>query len=432
MKPMLKTTVLATSLILALTACSEKKEAHKREGPEKLVVTIPQQNPDEIQVAVDEKTVVDAAELADAAEQLVGPYTFMLADRVFDSALAADPNNKKAQFYKSFLKRFMVFRGIAKRIRPITRAQGNLTELDRQTAEFPNSPLKNFLVDGKEDIKNVSQVIDVIADYKNAINDFRKFTKTNLSLELTLNLNPHIFQQEITRRASESCAVSEIPDKSFRVTCDYQSISQKKINSADMVVLSQMAGGELLMWSFYTAYDLTTLTKLSKDYEYQAKSPQEQLAYLKSLPSIAKLRNDQTLSMIPEIGADISGAIKWAVKYQNDLCRNGQDSAIANRPGFLINRGVCIENISETKNSLVQLDQILRGTINIPTHNDQGEVISNTRMDLMAFLKNPPKDLKQLLPTAVNDENYVTEFGPDKTLGGLLPDGNADKFATKQ
>lgn len=444
----MRTTVLATSLILALTACSEKNKPKNKEEPKKLEVTVPasetsqdtkggspqgasKQDTSDVQVKVDDQIVVEADALADAGEQLVGPYTFMLADKVFDSALAADPNNKKAQFYKAFLKRLMVFKGIATRIRPITRQEGNIKELNRLTAEVPNAPLKTFLLDGKEDLKSIRDVMSFIGEYKRALNDFRKFTKANLTLELTLNLNPHVFQQEISKQMSENCEVVQNPDQSYQVKCDYLTAAQKKINSADMLALSQSTSGELLMWSLYTAYDVTNLVRLSNDMSYQAKSPEQQLEVLKNLPSLARLRKDQTLSLIPEMGADFSAAMKWALQYQKNLCPHGAETSKRNRPGHLFNEGLCVEDMNETQKTLAILDQVLTGPISQPITKENGEVAGEIRVDAMAFLKNPPKDLKLLLPSAVNEKGDVTEFGSDKTLGGLLPDGDADRLTNK-
>lgn len=108
MKTILKTTVLATSLVLALTACSEKEDKTK----------------------IHADASMKADELADAGEQLVSPYTFMLSDKVFDMALEKDPSNKKAQFYKAFVKRMMVLKGIVKRIAPLMNASSPKQKAD--------------------------------------------------------------------------------------------------------------------------------------------------------------------------------------------------------------------------------------------------------------------------------------------------------------
>ncbi|RYZ85996.1 MAG: hypothetical protein EOP04_14765, partial [Proteobacteria bacterium] len=308
----LRSTVLATSLILALTACGQKENVAKKPGAEGTieVTTPPKGSAEDLSVTVDAKPVVDAAGLADAAEQLIGPHSFMLADKVFDAALEKDANNMKAQFYKALLKRMMVFKGIATRVRPVVKTNGDIAKLDKSVKDFPESALKDFLLQGKEDLTKPSSVITILAEYKNAVNDFRKFTKLHNDLELTLNLNPMLFQHHIAEQANDACTVNANADQSVTVSCDYSKAAQKKINSADMVVLSQMAAGEVLYLSMYTAYDVDALAELASDKSMEGKSAQQILERLKAMPQVATLRKDQTLSTIPNLGADLVAAYK--------------------------------------------------------------------------------------------------------------------------
>lgn len=435
MKTFMKTTVMATSLVMALTACGGKKTTAAAKGKDdtkNVSVTVPDKTSPEqqVQVSVDAKPVADAAGLADAGEQLVGPYTFMLADKVFDSALQADPNNKKAQFYKVFIKRMMVFKGIAKRVRPLIASEGNIAELDKQTQQFPESPLKQFLLDGKEDIKTASQVLDVIDNYKSAVNDFRKFAKTNATLELTLNLNPYLFEKEITQQASENCTASENPDHSVTVTCDYSQAAVKKINSADMVGLAQASGGELLYWALYTSYDPSTLIEISKSKALEnMKTKQEALDALKAYPSVAKLRKGVNLTMIPDLGADMGAAVKWAITYQKQICPYGANGGRYNRRGFVFSNGFCIDSVSEAQKALAMLDQALSGPIMVDQTDASGTVTGQVKVDPVRFLKNAPADLKTLLPKTLDEQSNATFT--DKTFNGLLPNGNADDLIGK-
>ncbi|MBC7372080.1 MAG: hypothetical protein H7326_10970 [Bdellovibrionaceae bacterium] len=427
----LRSTVMATSLILALTACGEKAQVKKADGTEgKIEVTTPPKGSNEdLTVTVDAKPVVDASGLADAAEQLVGPYSFMLADKVFDAALEKDANNMKAQFYKALLKRMMIFKGIATRVRPVIKTNGNIAQLDKSVKDFPESALKTFLLEGKEDLQKPSNIITILAEYKNAVNDFRKFTKLHADLELTLNLNPLLFQKQITEEATDACSVIANPDKSVTVSCDYSKAAQKKINSADMVVLSQMAAGEVLYLSMYTAYDVDALADLAADKSLEGKSAEQILARLKSMPTVAGLRKDQSLSTIPTLGADFVAAYQWAMKYQGNLCAKGEGKK--NRPGFLVNQGVCVQHSTEADQSIAMLNAALSSAISMPVRNARGEEVSQIRVNVAGFLKNPPQDLKMLLPETVNAEGKVTSFGPDKTLGGLFPDGDVERLTVK-
>lgn len=429
MKTTLKNAAIATTVILALSACQGKKEEKAPAGG--LVVTVDDAKGGKggVTVTKDEKAVKDGKGLADAGEQLVGPYTFMLADRVFDSALQIDPNNKKAQFYKSFLKRMMVFKGVLNRVRPISQERNTSAQLEANISSIPESPAKEFLLDGLQDIRTVSDVQDLVAQYQQALNDFRKFAKANMDTELTLNLNPHIFEKEIREQADESCVVTPIENGSVKVVCDYTKAAQKKINAADMLSLAQITSGEMVLWAMYNSYDLSTLEKIGSDETTKAQSPQQQLETLKSYSSIAKLRADQTLSLIPELGADFSAAIKWAFEYQSRLCPRGNNKV--NRRGFLFSKGICMTKTSETDRSLALLDQALKGVVRMPVRDDAGIQVSTVNVNFVQFLTHPPEDLRSVLPSEINETGRVTRQGADKTLGGLFPDGDAEILSTK-
>jgi hypothetical protein len=409
MKTIFKTTVLATSLVLALTACSEKEPKN-----------------------VHADASMKADELADAGEQLVSPYTFMLSDKVFDMALEKDPSNKKAQFYKAFVKRMMVFKGIAKRIAPMidTANPRQKTDYERFKKQFPESPLKTFLLDGPEDIKTYSQLATVLSDYNSALNDFRKFLKLNAGLELTLNLNPYIFEKEISEEMARSTTVTHGPEGQIDVQWEIAGVAQKKVNAADLIALRQITGGEMIYWSMYTSYDLSTMEEITKNQKLKTMTPPEVLAYYKSLPSIAKLNPGQTLSLIPELGSDFSASVKWAQQYQDRLCPKGEN-ARNQRKGFLFNAGICVNSTSESDKSLAMLDQILGGIYTQPILDDQDQQVDQIRVNLVGFLRNPPQDLKSLLPDAVDQEGQATRWS-DNTFGGLFPDGDINKIPKKK
>ena len=194
-----------------------------------------------------------------------------------------------------------------------------------------------------------------------------------------------------------------------------------------MIAMSQIAAGEMLLESFYNAYDVSTITKLSQDKAFQAMGPQQQLAYVKSLPSLAALRKTETLKLASEIGADFSSAVKWALNYQAELCPNGQNSTVLNRRGFLFEQGICVDNSEQTYNSLAVLDSALQGPVNISTYDDNGNVTGSIKINPFYFFSHLPQDLKQVLPASVDSQGNVLSWS-DKTFGGLFPDGNAPIF----
>jgi len=407
-----KSAVLATSLVMALTACSDKKS-----------------NNNDTNKNIHADAQMSSEDLTDAGEQLVSPYTFMLADKIMDMAVQKDPSNTKAQFYHIFLERMMVFKGIAKRIHPLVK-QGSAQQqqdYDKWIKTFPESPMKKFLLDGPEDIQTYSQLQNVLANYQQALNDFRKFLKANQAMQLTLNLNPHVFEKEINEEMANSCVYVEGPDHQYDVQCDMSGIAQKKINAADIVALRQIVGGEMLYYAMLNSYDLSTIEQVTRANQNKQLTPQQTLDMYKALPSVAKLRKDQMLSLVPELGADFSAAAKWAIQYQSSICPKGNGPIGNQRPGFLFKNGLCVDNISDTQKSLAILDQVLSGIYTAPIKDDQGNTTDQIRVNLIGFLMNPPKDLKTVMPDAVDQDGHVTRFS-DNTISGLFPDGDVQKL----
>jgi hypothetical protein len=150
----------------------------------------------------------------------------------------------------------------------------------------------------------------------------------------------------------------------------------------------------------------------------------EKIALANKYPMLGKLRADNSMRLVRELGADFSAASKWALERQYSLCPYGQDSKKIQRKGFLFNKGLCVESTDESTEALEQLDRALAGTI---THNyiseDTGEQKSVV-ISPFAIFDNPVSDLRDLAPTSVDACDKATAFA-DPTLGGLLPNGDA-------
>lgn len=370
----------------------------------------------------------DAETLTSAAEQLISPYTFMLADSVLDTALQKDPTNKKAQLYKLFLKQPMLTRGIAKRIRPFIKQHGNssnLVDFDKNIAQFPESPLKKFYLDSKsEDIKTAEDVQDLFVKMRDASIDFHRFLKENQDLNLELNLNPYIFEQQIKKDSVNSCTVVD-----STVICDYKDIAIRKVNSADMVALSQMAAGQVAYWTLYTSYSVKGLDKVFttlKDGNLNARQIQN---LLESQNDLGLLRKDAKFEILSKLGADFAAAWRWAIQYQSNLCPKGTASS-NQRKGYVFSDGVCVSTGSQAQADLAQLEQILRGAVqmDLPA-NGHNNYIVKTTFDPMAVVRNPIKDLRSIAPSSYvkcGDKSIKAATLRDNTLGGIFPKGDAE------
>ena len=382
-----------------------------------------QQDETKVEIVVNRNTM-NSQELAEAAEQLVGPCTFMLAYQTAKTAVEKDPTNLKAQFYVHFLKRFEAFRGIMSRVQPILNDEQK-KQLAESFKNLPNSPLRNFLTEKTgTPLKSYADVQDVIADYSNSVREFRNFLKKNQTSEMDIYLNPHIFEQAIKDEMKDTCSVVKQGDN-LTVDCNYSQIATKKLNSADMIMLTQMQSGEALYWGFYNSYSIDGIEKLQQADPEGKMSEKQRIEFLSQLPNFGKLRKGHMFDILKSIGSDYSAAAKWAMQYQDRLCPKGEEKDNQRR-GYLFSKGICVTKTTESEKALAMLDAALAGIIQVDLVTAKGEMI-NTKLNPFAIANNPIQDLRQIRPIEWNQCGQVTRLA-DNTLGGIYVENNQNLF----
>lgn len=408
--------LIASAVLMTITACGVKDKTEKNADQK-------------VTILADERMTSD--ELANAGEQLVTPYTFMLADKVFTQALEKDPTNLKAQFYKSFLKRFMVFKGIAKRVSLIEKRTNSSDPADnriliKNLSTMPNSALKQFLLDGKEDINTVSEMQNLISDYESALADFYSFLRKNADAEISLNMNPYIFEQNIKSEWGKSCVVVNQDAQNYKVECDASDAATKKVNSADLMALRQIVGYESTLWAIYNSYSLEGFEKIAELAEKNAKelTADEKVKLIRKYENLGKLRSRARISIIKDNLVDMVAAARWVAQYQDRLCPKGEN--IENqRSGYLFSNGLCIALDAQRKMEIDKADKMLNGAVEGESFTTVDGSKAAVVVDVMAWSRKAPADLKSvLLPT---NQNIVCgeklEFA-DKTMGGIYPNGD--------
>ncbi len=416
----------AALAVVSLVACDQNK---KSQGPRKVVITAEQQ--------------MEAEELAQAGEQLISPTTFHLADKVFAMVLEKDPRNKKAQMYRAALKQFIIFKGVLARVRPLYVEHGHEVEYTRIVRqELRESPVKHWLLDGKEDIKTYEQIQDLMVQARGAAEDFRKYLLANPDLDLTIYMNEFVFQSTIDQ-TKRDCQVLENTDSAVIVECDDKvNAARRKMNSADVIMLRQALAGQVLYMTFLNSYSLAGLEDVLKPLEDIAKRKEafeisgaqewkEQLKIFDTTKGLGKLRKDHSFALLPAIGADFRGAVEWALKFQSELCPKGEGAV--NRKGFVFEQGVCIQNDKEqgdARKILAYLTQALstQGIVEYNETDDNGKNV-RARVKAFAWAQSPVQDLRSILPNEV-DECGNGKKWRDITFGGIFPDGDFEKLSS--
>ena len=413
--------VLCVGLVGMTTGCNESKSKKKT-----AVV-------DTQSLKQSGKTIQESAEnLALAGEQLVSPISFMYADIVFDLALKADPNNKRAQFFKAFLKPMMNMKGILNRIKPVvdTLSAEQQKEYNEFIAKAPISALKTFLLDGPQDIKTEEDALRYMDEDTASWEAIRVFMKNNKDLNLDINIMTLDGVENALRRATEKCIALESSSEVFEVdqSCDYLNALKVNISRADVEAMQHMAAGMQIYGILGSSYSLNGVRSFIDTNKDKKLSNKEIIDHFKNSTTAGKLRNSG-LSKIPQMGVDAAAGARWALTAQAKLCPYG-NTKNTNRPGFLFSKGLCIDEVDEegtpTTDLIKRVETLLTGgMMTIEGEREDGSIVT-AEIKPAAPLLNPIKDLRSITPISYNECDKPVRLADD-TIGGLFPnkDGNS-------
>lgn len=372
MKKAMTTLLLSTALASSLVACSQSDDCENKST-----------------ATGSQKIMTDSQQMTAAGEHLMDRDHWMQADALFAKALVQNPQDLKAQFYRAVLKPYLVTKGLATRVKPFLRQHGDIAGYEAQLAKIPDSASKAFLLDGKEDISSLEDVQLVLTEQRQAFSELRQFLKAHEDMELTLN-SPEL---------------------------------QRKMNSADLIVLRQAVAGVIISYNLATNYTAAGAEKISKQLANSRLSVEQKQKLIASVPTIGKLRQDQGFNEILSMGADLSSAAKWAIQYQDRLCAGGPE--VKNRPGYVLEYGVCLENKDQVQRDFALLDEALKGPFETVLKTSGEE--KTATLDIRSFLSKPVEDLRSIAPAAYSACGQVTGMA-DKSVGGLFPHADAEEF----
>lgn len=381
-----------------------------------------------------------AEKLAKASEQLLTGQGFSYASDVADLALETDATNVRAQFVKAIIGPIMAYKGIYRRVKP-------LADLDKQSsakyaqaiakfeAEVPNSTIKEFLLDGPEDIKNESDIqnyLDSVADSFKAI---RVFSKVNMSSELTFMASDTLFAA-MQKRYSEACKIRELGKHSYEMDCpSSKNFMEIKMNRADFIAIQHIAAGFELYYSLVNSYNLTGSIEKALNSQGQRQNAKNILEDLLQNKEFATIREGNGFRKVKEMGLDAIAGMRWVMQNQNSLCPMGKISA-QNRAGMLISQGLCSDKSAapeQISKNIAQAQDLLSGKIfdNVAIHKKQinGTTVEEykTTIKPIALFETPVADLRTLMPTALDKCGNVTAI-QDNTVSGLFINGDYNKI----
>ena len=411
-KSVLNMSVLAPLVLANLVACGTKHSDHST-----IDVASIQANRS---LTKEQK----AEELSRGAEQLISASGFMYADTVVGVALAVDPHNLRARFWKAALAPTMELRGIVNRIAPLALTSKNADKYKKFMAELQNGQtdksVAEFLMDGPQDIRTERELQDKVARITLKLDEFRTTLKSMKNADLEIRLNTDLK----TAAKSESCVSRQIGEGMYVTDyCEAVLPNTVKLNHADFLALQQSVAGVQVYLSALNSYDLTGSFKIADASENQ--SPEAVVDELIKNNKFGVLRADQSLNVVPTLAKDMLVAYRYAQKMQTELCPQGTASA-DNRPGQLFSKGVCLVPDSAVESQLNAIELMLSGQAAVLDAH-----VGNTTIPVLVnptqFLNHPVANIRSLLPIKSDACKNLTAMG-DGRLGGAFPTGDLNKL----
>ena len=362
-----------------------------------------------------------AERMAEAAERLLTPTSFMYSHDVAELALSFDPTNRKARLLKAFLAPTMELQGLYGRIEPLMKTQPDqYVEYAKGVAQLrrmnPESSLTRFILDGPADIATEREFQEVVARFTNKLNEFRLVLKELKSgPEISLYINDEAFKKASLEEAIKECWINQPQPMVFDFSkCKLSKIYERRMNRADLEAVQQMVGGYQVYFTLINGYDLSGVYSKSDRMGHDGEA---NLELLLEDRNFATLRSEHGFGVIPELASDALLGVKYAISMQAKLCKEGRPSK-KNRPGYLMNEGFCIRLDNEMNDTLSKVEQMLQGPLDIVLNAGGNSVTS--RIHPTAFLAQPIQDARSLMPYTKNACGHVTSIA-DASLGGLFP-----------
>ncbi len=433
MKYKTKNTIKVLILVGAfiLSACSQEEPSNKSKIDKKTNSSVVDTHELSRKNAFNQNA---AEEIALLAEKIL-PYPggFIHANKIFDQALTLDPKNTRALFYKGVLAPVMAQKGILTRIKPWIAKQDTETQNEHQEAvsKIKNPDTIQFLNDGPQDLDTIAHIQNYLEEVGNSLMSGRELINTIKMSPITLTLPLKSINQN-----DPNCYIQVVSEGVYKIPqCltdeDYYQVRVARPDY-EAISLGYLSIAVSTTW-FYTAYSLEGLERVQKaiDMENQKigyRDLNKIYEIIKSEPEFLKIRNPNALKKIITLGQEGMEALRYALKNQPELCKNGSATS-ENRKGFLVSEGLCV---SETiSHSMMTFNAIIEGPYEIEkkaAYLDNPSDIRRyvTEINVGQFLNHPPTDLKALLPSY--DKSTMRHQFLDDTLGGLFPRGDASNF----
>ncbi len=433
------------------------------------------------QLAAEGKAAESAAEYARIGELLLLPEGIIYADKMFDKALEIDPKNGKANFYSAITKVMMAGQGYMTRYEPLmtprdmeyfanvkkTLAEISLPELTKMLTEMPAG---KGAFGTNEEMHRAwrTEILPVVVEAGKKLRQI----STDKPLEININLArlepgaraisgvpssyPYYYGPFTTSWSNSytSCTKSkysggEYDSKTktyapYKWECTQETVynytyfsqglrnsEQAFIDGSDIKVLHSAVEGLANYIRILTAFSSEGIEALVLKTMQATTSSDESIFWSTALQTLARshalgtnayaklgtLEPDHQLVELGQSAEEVAKELVSLVSLRNEVCNNGA----RNKSNSLV-IDICF-GFEDTK--LISLiADAMSGPKKLEIGYDAAGQPVKMLVDVWGFLRNPPRDLKALLPTKYNAQGKIVAMA-DPRFGGLFPDGDS-------
>lgn len=440
--------VITTIAVTSCTKSAPKNNGTLSEADIQMEVTDGRADIANGAVAKGQAKLQDAADkYARMGELLLMPEGFQYADEMFGKALELDPNNNKANFYKAVTEPAMLGKGFIPRIERLLTDENNLRDVEklRESIEKLDMPeLTDFAKNLPASEKAFLSYYDVqrfereklLPALKVAADRLNKIDVSKTPLELRVNPD-RLKTDPVRKESSYSYQYEYCNNNNGYYQCQenhyngsYGDLEKPQtvyhVDKHDLKIIQSSYTAMIASVQIATAYSqkdsefairrLKGLASLRERSEDRNVTAEDVTNLLREFPELFTLEKDNELA---QVAGNVSSILKNALSFndmKSELC-DSKTRTIKNASIFPI----CLT--SNMVDSLKMGVDLLAGPKEIDLGTDaQGRTV-RIMIDISKILKNPPADLKALLPVSF-DDNGNPENYPDTTMGGLFPNGD--------
>lgn len=339
---------------------------------------------------------VDAENLAEEGQELLGFETLDQARAKFEEALKLNPDNAQADIWKHFIAASDEFKGILGRLRPFIESLPNgvaryNSMMDKSLAGADQS-YRRFISDGRGDITSAKEFQEWIDRMNLRFDDLRLAFRRHKNKEVRLLIPFAMLQiQEqnsfIAADKAGDCKAQSFGPIQYQPTdCDEKS-AEFLLNRADLEAITIGLATAQSSLALMNAYQLDPSSLPLLEGDVKGATPFSAAAI-----AGAKLRSSSILGPLKMRLNDLAIGVKYLADHQNVACPKGR-YAPSNRPGYLFPIGLCNESADQSAT-----DRILRVINQIIEHRpltitNERNLNSSIDFNLNAFIENPPTSL---------------------------------------